>query len=87
MVESESIDIEDKLAELQQQQLKAIQLLQDLQEQISQLSINNTVPKPAKKKEQDNQIRIGDRVQILNPRRGQIKRRKNCTDLKSFPIY
>ena len=71
MVEFESIDIEDKLAELQQQQLKTIWLLEDIQRQISTLSINNSVPKSSEKKEQKNKILIGDRVQILNPRRGQ----------------
>ena len=68
MVEFESIDIEDKLAELQHQQLKTIPLLEDIQRQISTLSINNSVPKSSEKKEQENKIRISNRVQILNPR-------------------
>ena len=71
MVESsESSDIEHQIAELQEQQLKTIALLEKIQQQLSDLTIKSN--KPAKSPPRE--LQIGDKVQILNPRRGQPSR-------------
>ena len=70
----DKVEIEDQIAELQQQQLKTIKLLENIQRQLSELSIakENTADTNKPKSTQQNQeLEVGDRVRILNPRRGQ----------------
>ena len=70
----DKVEIEDQIAELQQQQLKTIKLLENIQRQLSELSIakeNTADTNKPKSTQQKQELEVGDRVRILNPRRGQ----------------
>ena len=70
-----TFDIENQIADLQQQQLQTIKLLEEIKKQLSELSNYKkdsvSINTNESKSNQSQRLQIGDKVRILNPRRGQ----------------
>ena len=81
MVESNIIDIEERINELNKQQAKTIELLESIQKELRELrlstpsnqAVNEGISNGSRtsKERRSKKVTIGDRVEILNPRGNQ----------------